>query len=186
MLSGTGASRATGCTGEKKTVSTCTTLRTLAVGGAILVLLTACGGGNTEDRKDLSPPAAASTAERPAGGKQASGVGGGRAAGSEETAESRTNERGNVVKALGEEGSVVGETGTQLLTFAVDAITVDPACSPDWQEYGTPVEPGHHLVAVQLRAATSPAASEEDYLSVSSYDFKYIGADGITVDELSS
>lgn len=99
-------------------------------------------------------------------------------------AEPGVNGRGNIVKAVGEEGGLTDESGAELLTFAVDSIAVDPQCTADWQEYGTPLDPGHHLVAVQVRVATSPLVSEEDFFSLSSYDFKFIGADGITVDAL--
>ena len=96
------------------------------------------------------------------------------------------NERGNVVQAIGEQGGLTDDSGADFLTFSVDAITVDPVCTADWAAYGTPVDPGRHLVAVQMTVATSPAVSEEDYLSLSGYDFTFIGADGVTVDALDS
>jgi hypothetical protein len=89
-----------------------------------------------------------------------------------------------VVQAVGEPGGLTDDAGADFLTFTVDAITVDPACTADWAAYGTPVDPGHHLVAVQMTVATSPAVGEDDFLSLSGYDFAFIGADGITVDAL--
>jgi hypothetical protein len=175
-------------------VSTSTTLRALVGGGIALTLLTGCGAEKSDDAEDVSLPATSSAAATSSsaapqsGGKSAHGAGNAApsvTAGSGATA-SGDNERGNLVLALGQEGGVQNEAGTQLLTFAVDAITVDPPCTADWQEYGTPLAPGHHLVAVQLRVATSPAVTEDDYLSLSAYDFNFIGADGITVDEVSS
>jgi hypothetical protein len=95
-----------------------------------------------------------------------------------------TNERGNIVATLGDEGRVTGPNGEDLLTFTVESVTVDPACTPDWQRYGTPVDPGHHLVAVAVTVSTTPAVTEDDYLTLSEYDVRFIGADGITVDSL--
>jgi hypothetical protein len=95
-----------------------------------------------------------------------------------------TNDRGNIVAGLGDEGSITNSDGEDLLTFAVDSIAVDPTCTPDWQEYGTPVEPGRHLAAVAVRVTTTGAVTDDDYLTLSDYDFKFIGADGITVDSL--
>lgn len=95
-----------------------------------------------------------------------------------------TNDRGNIVAALGDEGSITSSDGEDLLTFVVDSITVDPSCTSDWQEYGTPVEPGRHLAAVALHVTTTAAVTDDDYLTLSDYDFKFIGADGITVDSL--
>jgi hypothetical protein len=100
--------------------------------------------------------------------------------------EAQTNARGNVVKGLGEQGGITNSDGAELLTFSVDSITVDPPCSPDWKKYGTPVDAGHHLVAVGMQVTTSAAVTDADYLTVSGYDFKFIGADGITVDSLDS
>lgn len=94
------------------------------------------------------------------------------------------NARGNILAGFGEEGGITDEAGADVLTFAVDGITVDPACTSDYADYGTPVGPGHHLVAVQMHVATTPLVSDDDFLSVSGYDFRFIGADGITVDSL--
>jgi hypothetical protein len=145
----------------------------MAVAGIAALTLTACGNTRTEDTS--AGPALPSAQEKEA------------VDGSEDAAastEPKTNDRGNIVKALGEEGGVTDAEGEQLLTFAVDGITPDPACTADWQEYGTPVDPGHHLVSVQVRVSTSPEVTDEDYLTLSGYDFKFIGADGLTVDSL--
>ncbi len=97
------------------------------------------------------------------------------------------NERGNIVKELGEEGGLIGADGEPVFTFAVDAVA--PAqCTSDWKEYGSPPEQGH-LMAVKLRFATAPELADDEMLSyytVTAYDFDFIGADGVTVTELDS
>lgn len=95
------------------------------------------------------------------------------------------NERGNIEKSVGEEGGLTDETtGETVLTFAVDKITPDFQCTGEFAEGP---ERGH-FVAIDLRMATAPAPTfdAEQYFTVSSYDFKFIGSDGITVDELGS
>ncbi|RZU30475.1 hypothetical protein [Blastococcus saxobsidens] len=99
-----------------------------------------------------------------------------------EAGQPERNERGNIVKAIGEEGGLTGPDGDPVLTFAVDSITPDVQCTED---YASPPENGH-LTAVQLRVATAPGVSAEDlgFLSVSAYDWNFIGADGVTVTNL--
>jgi hypothetical protein len=98
----------------------------------------------------------------------------------------KLNDRGNIVKEMGEEGAIMTEAGdAPWVTFTVDS--VKPAeCTPEWQEYGSPPENGH-LVAVQMRFATTPAMAGEpglEYFTVSGYDFNFIGSDGVTVSSL--
>jgi hypothetical protein len=146
-------------------------LSVLSVAGVAVITLAACGNKPTEgSASGPTLPSAQEEASPSASAAESSGP--------------RTNARGNIVKAIGEEGGITNPAGDQLLTFAVDSITVDPACTADWQEYGIEPEPGHHLVAVKLRASTSAAVTDSDYLTLSGYDFKYIGRDGITVGSL--
>jgi hypothetical protein len=149
-----------------------TTLRPLAIAGAAALALTACG--NTVTKNSAAGPTLPATDTSATATTSASPTG------------PKTNDRGNIVKALGEEGGVTNPAGEQLLTFAIDAITVDPPCTPDWEDYGTPVDPGRHLVSVQTRISTSPAVTDSDFLTLSGYDFRLIGADGITVGSLDS
>lgn len=90
--------------------------------------------------------------------------------------------RGNIIKALGEEGGLTDDRGAgapvELVTFAVDAIS-PVECTED---YGNPPENGV-LIAVQMRFATAPelATSSMNYFSVNPNEFSFVGADGITV-----
>jgi hypothetical protein len=146
----------------------------MVLAGVTALTLTACGNTKTDDTADGPALPSAQSEKKAAADSDAAA----------ESSEPETNDRGNIVKALGEEAGITNPEGDQLLTFAVDAITPDPACTSDWAEYGTPADPGHHLVSVQVRVSTSPAVTDADFLSLSGYDFKYIGADGITVDSL--
>jgi len=94
------------------------------------------------------------------------------------TDEPETNDRGNIVKALGEEGGTTTPDGDPVMTFAVDAITPDIACT---EEYAPEPENGH-LTAIQFRVATKPGVTPEDlgYASINAYNFKFIGSDGLT------
>ena len=138
---------------------------------AAVVVLTGCSGTTTEDAEagPTLPPAAS---ESTSAGPTPTGP--------------ETNDRGHIEKSIGEEGGITDiATDTPVITFAVEAIA--PAqCTDDWQQYGSPPENGH-LVAVSLRFATAPELARSDmasYFTVSSYDFAFIGADGITVDNV--
>lgn len=138
---------------------------------ATALLLSSCGGAPSETRARPELPAAASEdAEAP----QPAGPPG-----------PERNERGNIVKALGEEGGFGSLTAgaPPVLTFSVDAIT--PAeCSSDWEKYGSEAENGH-LEAVDFRVATAAAPEYDlEYFAVSAYDFKYIDTDGVTHSDL--
>lgn len=96
------------------------------------------------------------------------------------------NDRGNIVKAFGEEGGFLDMTReNSLITFAVDGIN-PVQCSGDSQRYGSPPENGH-LMAVDMRVATAPNMNQDgylDYFTISSYDFQFIGPDGVTHTDL--
>lgn len=136
-----------------------------AVSATAALLLAACGGNTaTEDASDGPelPDAASSESSEP----------------KEEDSGPERNDRGNIVKALGEEGGLTGADGEPVLTFAVDAITPDVQCTED---FASPAENGH-LTAVQVRAATTPGVTAEDlgYMTINAYDWAFVGADGIT------
>jgi hypothetical protein len=93
------------------------------------------------------------------------------------------NDRGDIVKALGENGGLsdpVDESAPWALTFAVDSITVDPECTTNFAE---PPSNGHYL-AVNVRATTSPGLPADWYIQFTSDAFKVVGPDGITKDSL--
>lgn len=97
------------------------------------------------------------------------------------------NARGNIVKAMGEEAGFLSRSdpSKDLLTFAVDSVTVDPPCTAD---YTQPTENGH-FVALAMRLATSPDMAEEpdlSYFTVNPNDFSFVGADGLTVSNLAT
>ena len=87
------------------------------------------------------------------------------------------NDRGNIEMALGDEGGITDESGADMVTFAVTAITPDVPCDSGFDD---PPANGHY-VGVDLRVTTTALVSPDDYVSFSEYDFAFIGADGITV-----
>lgn len=91
------------------------------------------------------------------------------------------NERGNIVKALGEEGGFTPAQGStdRFLTFAVDAVTPDVPCTGDYPQ----APENGHLVRVDLRASTSASATPTDLAGISFYaaNWQFIGSDGVTV-----
>lgn len=167
-----------------------TILRRTALAATIALTLTACGGSIADevaaqqrfvsaptlpdvpgaqpditDEYEPEPTTAAPTTTEPA------------------VPTSEVNARGNIVKTLGEEGGLFAEDGTALYTFAIDAITPDVECTED---YSYDPENGH-LTAVQMRVSTGAVSPDElGYLSVSSYDFQFIGADGLTFTNVST
>lgn len=146
---------------------------------ATALLLSACGGtsGETHARPEL--PASVSEDAKASQPTEPS------AKASQPTAPSSgpvDNERGNIVKVLGEGGGF-GSPAAPILAFAVDAIA--PAeCSSDWEKYGSEPENGH-LMAVDFRMSTAAAPVYDlKYFTVSALDFKYIDTNGITHSDL--
>lgn len=152
--------------------------------GALLltVLLTGCGGTMNMREKGQAEGAVTSAPTLPP----------------ETTAETTTptpttpagpsrNNRGNIVKAFGEEGGLTEQIGGQevaIVTFAIDSIA-PVTCTEPYYSY----EPENgHLIAVQMRFSTAPelAQSQYPYFSVSPYEFSFIGADNITRGELAT
>ena len=144
------------------------TWRRLAVGAAAVVTLAACGGNSASDGSSAGPTLPSSQGEEEAATSSEA-----------EPTRPETNDRGNIVKALGEEGGLTSPEGDPLLTFAVDSITPDVPCT---EPYSSPAENGH-LTAVQLRVATTPGANAEElgYLAISGYDWSFVGSDGLTL-----
>ncbi|WP_138758370.1 hypothetical protein [Modestobacter altitudinis] len=89
-----------------------------------------------------------------------------------------TSERGNLVKTLGQEGGVFNPDESELVfTFALDAARADPTCDSG---FASPPANGHYL-ALDLRYATSPNLPEDYFIYWAARDFRFIGADGVTV-----
>lgn len=89
--------------------------------------------------------------------------------------EPKTNERGHLVKKLGQKAGL-GE-GKGSVTFAIDRVTVDPPC----EEYGEKPTSGHTLV-LDIRVATG---NDPDIASAVSFlldisNFAELSRDGVT------
>jgi hypothetical protein len=90
----------------------------------------------------------------------------------------QVNERGFIVKQLGEEACFGGgdkcEGG---VSFAVDKVEVDPPCA----EYGSPPENAHTLL-LHIRVATGTDTEAIDRVGgiINPFSFVEIGADGVT------
>jgi len=143
-------------------------------GLAALLLLAGCAEGGQADETEAGPTLPSTSSAAPSSSEPAEPTGPVR------------NERGNVEKALGEEGGISDlATDQPVITFTVDAI--GPAqCTSDYAQYGSGPENGN-LVAVNLRFSTAPelaASALGSYFTVSAYDFRFIGPDGITQSNL--
>ena len=90
-----------------------------------------------------------------------------------------TNQRGNIVKALGEEGGIFNEeSGEIAMLFTVDKITVGLPCTEPY--YNHEPENGH-IIGVDMRISTSSDLSTVGGSpAISSYDFSFVDPDGIT------
>jgi hypothetical protein len=137
----------------------------LAVAAALTT--TGCSGGDAEPEASSPPELPASTSATQT---------------TDAPAEPVRSDRGNLVKAFGEQGGMCGPedaecTADQLvLSFTVDSVTVDPQCTSDFVQ---PAENGH-LIAVSVRAATTPEFPTDTYLTITPSEFRVIGADGLT------
>lgn len=94
------------------------------------------------------------------------------------------NERGNLVKVLGEEAGTTTLDGKPLLTFSVDEIIPNVQCTEDYS-YGS--ENGN-ITAVHMRVSTEPGLDPDDlgYFTISAHDFKFIGSDGLTFSDVAT
>lgn len=97
------------------------------------------------------------------------------------TNSANTNERGNIEKQIGEEGSVIGEDGKNIYSFKVTGIEPDFKCTG---EYSAPSENGK-FVKVDLQITTADAATlKEQYYGNQVYmqggAWKYIDKNGTT------
>lgn len=90
----------------------------------------------------------------------------------------KTNERGFVVKQLGEQACFGGDSSCAGgVSFAIDQIDVDPPCT----EYGSHPDTGHTLL-LHLRVATGTDKDAIDRVDgiINPFSFVEIGKDGVT------
>ncbi len=94
-------------------------------------------------------------------------------------ANAKTNERGFVVKKLGEMACFggAGKNCQGGVSFAIDKVDVDPKCA----EFGSPPANGHTLL-LHLRVATGndPAVVDRAAGIINPFSFVEIGKDGVT------
>lgn len=132
----------------------------LAVGASLLLAAAGCGGGGSTQAKSAGPlpstPAPTSSSA---------------------PASPSTNAHGYLDKAIGQEAGIHDASGTIVLRFTVDQITVDPACD---QPYVKAQPQNGHLVALKIRASTATNMSTVQGFGFNPSDFGYIGPDGIT------
>lgn len=137
------------------------TAAALIIGAVALVGCSGSDPGDTAARPELPP----TTTSAAATGQPAA-----------DTPE--TNERGHLVKDLGQEAGLMSTKGASGdVTFSIDKIEVDPECG----EYMTPPESGHTL-ALHVRVATgddTQAAEAASYV-LNPYNFTEITSDGLT------
>lgn len=149
-----------------------TLIAAVTTAGAVL-LLSACGGVASEsgDGPTLPDTQSEECIDCDAGTSEPT-----------DTQGPERNDRGNIVKTLGEEAGITDDiTGKPVITFAIDAIT--PAeCQPNWAEYGSSPVNGN-LIAIDLRVATAPELAQSSmtgYFTVSPAEFRFVDPDGIT------
>lgn len=132
---------------------------------AVALAVSGCGGGDDEDAAAPipTPPAdAPATSEAPP-----------------ETPELPRNERGNVVRQLGEEIVLVPAADPAApppVTFTVQEIAVDPACDTE-----DPPVSGHYVV-LRMSVSASPDYDPRVVAGLSEDDFTVLGPDGAAVE----
>lgn len=90
--------------------------------------------------------------------------------------ESVTNDRGNLVKTVGQLAGVMNEAGETLVDFKITAIEPNYACTG---EYADAPQHGQYI-AITFDITTTAALAAESYPSwyISEYEIKVIGPDG--------
>lgn len=90
-----------------------------------------------------------------------------------------TNERGHIIKRLGEEAGWSLDEADSGVSFSIDKVIVDPPCG----EYGEKPESGHTLL-LQVRVATGESRESASVAAgiLNPYSFAEVGSDGITRD----
>ncbi len=138
------------------------TLRLAATAVAVALLAAGCAKGNTGGTgTPPTLPTQSTTIPRPT---------------TTAAAGPDLNERGMIVKALGQEAGF-GANDTSSVTFTIDKVTVDPPCD----EFGIRPDSGHTLL-LEVRVATGADADAASYMSgiLNPFSFSEIGKDGVT------
>ncbi|MGY1618116.1 hypothetical protein ACI797_15355 [Geodermatophilus sp. SYSU D00691] len=137
-------------------------------------LLSACGGSGDANAEGATPTS--SLAPYTPGENVQRGLDAERSAAASSSATGpELNQRGNLVKQLGEIGGVSSTQGGPLMvTFSVDAIRVDPPC--DAPAASEPLN--GHFIAVDLHVTTDPALT--DHVFLAEKDFAIVGPNGVT------
>lgn len=140
-------------------------VKRLALVACAVVSLAGCAGtttGSGENAPEL-PAAASGDAATPTAAQQ------------------ETNERGFVVKQLGEPACFggAGKDCAGGVSFSIDKVEVDPPCT----EFGSHPDNGHTLL-LHLRIATGDDATVVDQVGgiINPFSFVEIGKDGVTRD----
>ena len=137
-------------------------VKRLALAACTMLALTSCGGNDTSEGTGAKAPTLApDDTTTPA-----------------EAAAAATNERGFIVKQLGEP-ACFGSEGKDCaggVTFSVDEVDIDPACS-----LLAPSD-GAHALVLHVRIATGADAEMANRVSgvINPFSFVEIGKDGVT------
>ncbi|MDQ0376607.1 hypothetical protein [Amycolatopsis thermophila] len=141
------------------------TATALAIAAAAVAVLAGCSkntGSDTAGQPSL-PAVPATTQAGPT---------------TEAASAAETNERGRVVKQLGETASIISskDPGAGNATFAIDKIDADPKCF----QYGT--KPKGHTLVLHVRAATGSDQHAADVLgwTLTASNFSIVTKDGVT------
>jgi hypothetical protein len=152
-----------------------------AVVAFVVLSLTACSSGNSADTQPRATPVPAEAAVEATTQAEATPT-------PEPTTEeptqdgkygpSQSNERGNLVKTLGQLAGVGSETDPDVITaeFTVTAIEPNFTCT---SEYAEPSMYGNYI-AITLDVQTTAALADQSWpvFNVSEYDFKVISPEG--------
>lgn len=142
-------------------------MKRLTLTACTVLVLTSCGNDTRSGTGDNAP-----TLPADAAGDSTSAA---------DAAKSQTNERGFIVKKLGELACIggAGKDCAGGASFSIDAVEVDPQCA----EYGSHPEKGHTLL-LHLRIATGDDTQVVDRVSgiINPFSFVEVGKDGVTRD----
>ncbi len=132
----------------------------------LALAVTACGGGSDDDAGVVvTVPPASSSAAAPT--TPVASI----------DAEEALNERGNIVKAVGEPAAIRRSADPEaptILTFTVDQFVINPVCDSGFEQ--APVT-GNYL-GIALRVETTPDYDARELRSFSEFDFAILDADG--------
>jgi hypothetical protein len=93
--------------------------------------------------------------------------------------DAKKSDRGNIIRAIGQGAGLSDKSGKQAVSFVVNKITIDPACTG---QYPRPAQNGHFL-AVDISAQTYPPLKDlfgSGQFDFSAFNWKLIAANGTT------